>query len=318
MKKLLTLFASALMLTSQMSFAQTAESEKAVYNETTGVGYDDLKTAVDAAENNNIIIINDNTTISSRITNGQKNITIKGAQPNVQIIIANGTNIPFISNQKNYTFAFKDIVISGDNNTFSNELFQTGTGNAFLEFENVKITNTKYTNDKGFVVIKAGGKVNLNGLSFENCTRPENTADVFIGGPGSTISGDNKLSISFEIKDNTNYAIKVNGELTNKEPIQLIAYKNAQIPENYILVKGLSSEEDASKFTVGNDGYTLKYNNGELTAENDIESAVNELIFTTSGTPVEYYNLQGVKVANPENGIFIRVQGKDVKKVVIK
>ena len=33
--------------------------------------------------------------------------------------------------------------------------------------------------------------------------------------------------------------------------------------------------------------------------------------------PVEFYNLQGVKVENPENGIFIRKQGKKVTKVVL-
>ena len=34
--------------------------------------------------------------------------------------------------------------------------------------------------------------------------------------------------------------------------------------------------------------------------------------------PVEYYNLQGVKVAEPSNGIFIKRQGKKVSKVYIK
>ena len=33
--------------------------------------------------------------------------------------------------------------------------------------------------------------------------------------------------------------------------------------------------------------------------------------------PVEYYNLQGVKVANPENGIFIKKQGAKATKVVL-
>lgn len=36
-----------------------------------------------------------------------------------------------------------------------------------------------------------------------------------------------------------------------------------------------------------------------------------------ANAPVEYYNLQGVKVANPENGIFIRVQGGNATKVVL-
>lgn len=34
--------------------------------------------------------------------------------------------------------------------------------------------------------------------------------------------------------------------------------------------------------------------------------------------PVEYFNLQGIRVANPENGLYISRQGADVKKVVIK
>ena len=34
--------------------------------------------------------------------------------------------------------------------------------------------------------------------------------------------------------------------------------------------------------------------------------------------PVEYFNLQGVRVANPENGLFIRRQGNTISKVVIR
>ena len=52
----------------------------------------------------------------------------------------------------------------------------------------------------------------------------------------------------------------------------------------------------------------------------------SEYILGTSGieevgvdanVPVEYYNLQGVKVANPENGIFIKKQGGRTCKVVL-
>ncbi len=37
-----------------------------------------------------------------------------------------------------------------------------------------------------------------------------------------------------------------------------------------------------------------------------------------SNAPVEYYNLQGVKVEKPSNGIFIKVQGKKASKVYVK
>ena len=36
-----------------------------------------------------------------------------------------------------------------------------------------------------------------------------------------------------------------------------------------------------------------------------------------AGVAAEYYNLQGVKVANPENGIFIKKQGNKATKVVL-
>lgn len=43
-----------------------------------------------------------------------------------------------------------------------------------------------------------------------------------------------------------------------------------------------------------------------IAADNDAEGAV------------EYYNMQGVRVANPENGLYIRVQGKKATKVLVK
>ena len=46
-------------------------------------------------------------------------------------------------------------------------------------------------------------------------------------------------------------------------------------------------------------------------------SAVVELD-ADNAADVEYFNLQGVKVANPENGVFIRRQGDKVSKVIVK
>lgn len=58
---------------------------------------------------------------------------------------------------------------------------------------------------------------------------------------------------------------------------------------------------------------------------------IDRITLSTSGTPtgvedvtvdenapVEYYNLQGVRVANPENGIYIRRQGSKVSKVLVR
>lgn len=46
-------------------------------------------------------------------------------------------------------------------------------------------------------------------------------------------------------------------------------------------------------------------------------SAITE-ITTDENAPVEYFNLQGVRVDNPSNGLYIRRQGNEVKKIVIR
>lgn len=48
------------------------------------------------------------------------------------------------------------------------------------------------------------------------------------------------------------------------------------------------------------------------------DSAVNEISADDANAPVEYFNLQGMKVTNPESGIFVRRQGSKTSKVVIK
>lgn len=47
----------------------------------------------------------------------------------------------------------------------------------------------------------------------------------------------------------------------------------------------------------------------------DLATGIEEIV--TENAPVEYYNLQGVKVANPAGGIFIKKQGGKATKVII-
>ena len=50
--------------------------------------------------------------------------------------------------------------------------------------------------------------------------------------------------------------------------------------------------------------------------EDDITTGIYG-INADANAPVEYYNLQGVKVENPSNGIFIKKQGAKATKVVL-
>ncbi len=48
------------------------------------------------------------------------------------------------------------------------------------------------------------------------------------------------------------------------------------------------------------------------------KSAVSDIVVEDTDAPVVYYNLQGVRVENPANGLYIRVQGKKATKVLVR
>ena len=77
-------------------------------------------------------------------------------------------------------------------------------------------------------------------------------------------------------------------------------------PATYLVsVRGVVSEENEI-FTDWSEAY-------EFTTES---SAVNSLL--NNGEEVEYYNLQGMKVAQPSNGIYLIKKGDKVSKVIIR
>ncbi|MGN1251344.1 MAG: hypothetical protein ACI4US_00515 [Muribaculaceae bacterium] len=58
---------------------------------------------------------------------------------------------------------------------------------------------------------------------------------------------------------------------------------------------------------------------GKITVNYEsINTGVDDILSDDANAPVEYYNLQGVRVANPESGLYIRVQGKKATKVLVK
>lgn len=61
-----------------------------------------------------------------------------------------------------------------------------------------------------------------------------------------------------------------------------------------------------------------EFNAGCQIVKYNVPSGINDVIAADADAPVEYYNLQGVRVANPENGLYIRVQGKNASKVLVK
>lgn len=89
-----------------------------------------------------------------------------------------------------------------------------------------------------------------------------------------------------------------------------IKVANAMRPD-YVLGKGTKYNSFSPQNTAYD--YTLPtiYKLVASSAVEAIEAEVN------ANAPVVYYNLQGQRVANPENGLYIRVQGNKVAKVIL-
>ena len=74
-----------------------------------------------------------------------------------------------------------------------------------------------------------------------------------------------------------------------------------------------ASAANSWKLKAGTYVFTIDFEKGVVRVEPDSSTGV-ENIETAGEAPAEYYNLQGVKVANPAKGVFIRVvNGKAVK-----
>ncbi|MDE6824019.1 MAG: DUF5123 domain-containing protein [Duncaniella sp.] len=77
----------------------------------------------------------------------------------------------------------------------------------------------------------------------------------------------------------------------------------------------------AGNFTIGAKTQQAEFQTGApkwLVPYEGDASAIESIEAAEADAPAEYFNLQGVRVDNPSNGIFIRRQGSKVSKVVIK
>lgn len=77
------------------------------------------------------------------------------------------------------------------------------------------------------------------------------------------------------------------------------------------------TQEEVDKLKAG--GLVMPANRfvlDQLLLVHDNTTGATDLIIDNNDCAVEYYNLQGVRVSNPENGIFIRRQGNKTIKVI--
>lgn len=239
----------------------------AVFNETTGTGYNALTDAIDAATAGDVIVINrDQELPNSRLGFG-KSLTFKGGEDGVKIIRRREQKNMLINSKANITF--ENLTFDNGNVKTSNERFMEVSGaGTEVTFNNVTFSNFTLTTQ--LVEVKGDGIVHINGVKGVNnaCTEGE----FFLGkNKVSSISGDNNIGLYFEAEMSINAT-----DLTNTTPIPLYV-----APGRFASKALVNGCEDLSKFELMTTGYVLAVKDGNITAEAAVLTSADGKSFST-------------------------------------
>lgn len=119
----------------------------AILNNTTKTGYSDLRAAVTEATAGDVLIINEDITISGSRLEIQKALTLQGATGAERLICdvpANQLMILANDNTEAYQVTFKNLVIDGQSTTRATQTIDSNN-KATLVFDGVSIVNTDYS-----------------------------------------------------------------------------------------------------------------------------------------------------------------------------
>lgn len=280
-----------------------------------GNGYESLDAAWAAAADGDVLTVKTDQTASDCLQYGSsRSLTIQGATPDVKISRGNAGKLLFLASKGgNETLTLKNLTLDGLDKDATCSFIEASNGST-VNLENVKIQNAKSSHIQGLVTAKSGGKLVVKNLNVSNCGVNENTGHLFFGQNTSCeISGNNAMSISIE---NSPFAVSEGETLEHTDPIVIYKYNNGQFADGDAIVNNCT---DASKFKLGNTNLVLKAENGNLVAREDEDTGIAG-VEADENAPVEYFNLNGVQVKadNMTPGVYVRRQGKNVTKVMVK
>lgn len=294
----------------------TIETDPVVINLTTEEKYDSFMDAYNAAVTDDVLsVVVPEIVIADRIP--MKSITIEGATGNEKLV-QNFNNKLLFNTGSNSNMSFKNLVFEAQQGPGNQPMFEHNANEKdgqTLTFDNVTLNGISSSNANGLFNIKKG-VLALNNVTFSGCTVSE--AKGFV-----TINDNNMLRLTGANEGVEVYLTAANSieasDLSNTTPIKItlsdevITTLTSESAEVKAVIIG---EVSADKFKITNAGYSLESDgNGNLILVEDKGSNINEI--EADNAPVEYYNLQGVKVANPEKGLYIMRKGDKVSKVIL-
>lgn len=275
-----------------------------VKNEITGETYSSplaaYKAAVAPEEGIVTLTVLEDVELDDRISGIKCPMIIKGANPDVVVKKVFNKKL-FVSNEANLTF--EDLVLDCNNaNAGFNNEFEANTNT--LAFKNVRIINCNAA--ANVFNVKDGNRT----LLLDNCTGENITAPMGVNLNGKLrLNGNTNFNVRIA---NAGASITAAGELTNEAPIEISFADGITRNDGDVIVNGT---EQTAKFKLTN-GKFLNAVEGNLVMSTTEQTGIEDLE-AENAAPV-YYNLNGVEVANPAQGIYLMKRGSKVTKVVVK
>lgn len=223
-----------------------------------------------------------------------------------------------------YTFTTAGSQILVKNSSWANLLGTSKITDKDMETGSVVvgITNDVIANaGNKFFIQGDGGATITKAELVPNAFKPEGVITYGKRLPGSSVftnlpEGTTKLAVVFE-KSPSWVQICTSGweALHSNDEATVTNNADGSVTMVFpITASDIAAINGKSEFVINGDssaGVLSVYIPGE-------ESGIEAIEAADSDAPVEYFNLQGIRVENPENGIFVRRQGGKVSKVVIR
>lgn len=148
------------------AYVQGEVTVPAILNNTTKAGYTDLATAVAEATAGDLLILNEDVTISGSRLEITKELTIQGATGEEKIICGVAANTLMVlanGNEADYVVTFKNLIVDGQNTERATQTFDSNN-KAKLCFDGVSVINTTYSVVTGDVKSN-GSNIILKGVN---------------------------------------------------------------------------------------------------------------------------------------------------------
>ncbi|MDE5839354.1 MAG: hypothetical protein K2H49_00390, partial [Muribaculaceae bacterium] len=171
-------------------------------------GYATLDAAWSAAVTGDVLVLNQDVTLTKRLGCDNREITLKSSDNAIHRIIrdaGNKGNMLFLANTNaSNVLTLENVIIDG-NNVSSTVSILEASNHGVVNLKNVEVVNAVTNKNQGFFCVKSNGYLHVDGLKMTNSSVTyEGRGDVFVGSNTVDIKGDCEFSAYLE---NNNHMI---------------------------------------------------------------------------------------------------------------